>query len=160
MKIKPIIALLIIVSASIWLLSSCGNNKQMKDLQAYISKLKQATPVSQTVSASRMPSMPVAIKYSGNSWRAPFSGTGAVPSQAKSISNPLQGFPLTMLRFIGTLSQDKGIFAYVLAPDNRIYQVQMGDFIGDHHERVAHIYPDRLEVKEQGSESIKVLRIK
>ncbi len=64
-------------------------------------------------------------------------------------ANPLQAYPLSVLRFIGTLSRGNIIFAFIMSPDQMVYQVKQGDMIGDRNGKIISIYPDRINVMEQ-----------
>ena len=71
-------------------------------------------------------------KYQAETLRSPFT-TEEVTTKNKAIaSNPLQSYPLSMLRFVGTLFYGTHVSAIMMTPDNKVYQVKQNDIVGDH----------------------------
>ena len=57
-----------------------------------------------------------------------------------------------MLRFVGTVTQNGDTVAFITAPDSRIYQIKVGDVIGDRQGKVVTIDADRISLIEQSAE--------
>jgi type IV pilus assembly protein PilP len=60
----------------------------------------------------------------------------------------LEAFPLENLRMVGTLEQDKQIYALVRTNDNRVYQVKKGNYMGLNYGMVTSINEVELVLKE------------
>lgn len=136
------------------LLFACGDEKHLQKLHNYIVTLKEKVASQKTVTAINV-QFPKPFIYKAESLREPFKGTEAIKGDI--IVNPLRAYPINMLRFVGTLSKDDRLFAYILAPDNKLYQVTVGERIGDRNGKVSAILPNRLEVIEQDFDSGKSL---
>jgi type IV pilus assembly protein PilP len=61
---------------------------------------------------------------------------------------PLEAFPLENLKMVGTLAQKKDVFALIKTPDNNLYRVKSGDFIGQNFGRITDINESALKLKE------------
>jgi type IV pilus assembly protein PilP len=133
------------------LLISCRDSKGIQDLQVYIAKLRESVSHHQKKEVAPILQLPIGITYQATILRAPFAEQGAYAGPNRTIVNPLQEFSLNMLKFIGTLSMGQMITAFVLAPDNKVYQVNVGDSVGDRNGKVINIYQDRMEVREDSA---------
>lgn len=149
-KAGQIISLL----GAILCLVSCGRGTP-SDLQAYINKVKSAEAGSMAIVDSTLrvatPVPPVQVTYEAASRRSPFETMASTPVKNRVITNPLQTFPLDVLRFVGTVTQDAKTAAYVAAPDNRIYRIKVGDLIGEHDSKVMTIEPDKITLMDKYS---------
>ncbi len=61
---------------------------------------------------------------------------------------PLEAFPLENLKMVGTLQQKKDIYALIKTPDNNLYRVKTGDFMGQNFGRIIAINESALKLKE------------
>lgn len=61
---------------------------------------------------------------------------------------PLEAFPLENLKMVGSLSQKKEFFALIKTPDNNLYRVKMGDFMGQNFGRITDITESAVKLKE------------
>lgn len=61
---------------------------------------------------------------------------------------PLEAFPLENLTMVGTLQQQKNIYALIKTPDNNLYRVKTGDFMGQNFGRIIDISESALKLKE------------
>jgi type IV pilus assembly protein PilP len=129
------------------LLAGCGKSEHFNDLQLFI---KQTREHVLTLPRNKIASIvePVATTYSSSALRSPFSDA-ALPVSARVGMHPLNAFALSMLKLVGTLGDESKMWAVILAPDNSIYQVAVGDEIGDRYGKINKIYSDRMEVVEQ-----------
>lgn len=132
-------------------LSGCKGSEPYQDLQEYFKKVADGqAPYDRELNGLDIkPSEPVV--YSGNLRRSPFEEVGKVTAAGQVAAvpaNPLQAYSLNMLRLLGTVTEKGETFAYLSAPDNMIYRVQVGDMIGDHHGKVISIQPGLVNVME------------
>jgi type IV pilus assembly protein PilP len=67
------------------------------------------------------------------------------PSRRKG---PLEAFPLENLKMVGTLSQKREVFALIKTPDNNLYRVRAGDFMGQNFGRITDISESAVKLKE------------
>lgn len=145
---------LVIIIGSVLFLSACDGSKPFKDLQAFLEKLKQED-VKPDADKSKLVNNevePVSTQYVSDKLRSPFEIFEAAPSKGKATSNPLQAYPLDMLRFVGTVTQNNSTIAFISAPDNKIYQIKAGDIIGDRDSEVVKIESDKISLMEPTSE--------
>ena len=143
--------LLFAVLASALLLFGCDNKEHFKSLEDYILNMKRAI-INKKKAAVAPVVVPAVALYQAETLREPFADNQMLAAKVGS-TNPLQAYPLNMLKFVGTLSEKDTSTAYVIAPDAKLYQVKVGDNIGNHHGLITTILPDRIEVKEQDSET-------
>jgi len=60
----------------------------------------------------------------------------------------LESFPLENLKYVGTLSKGKQSVALMSAPDGQVYQVKIGNYVGQNYGVVTKIASDEVLVKE------------
>jgi type IV pilus assembly protein PilP len=65
---------------------------------------------------------------------------------------PLEAFPLENLKFVGYLEQGKKGVGLIAAPDNTVYQVRVGNYLGQNYGLVTKISQDEITVKEMVQE--------
>jgi type IV pilus assembly protein PilP len=131
-------------------LAGCGSNRHIRDLKQYVADL-QSSPTTAAGPVAIHYESPTPVTFETNAVRSPFEGgaeTAVKVNNADMLAHPLQGYALTGLKFKGTVTQGKEIFAFILAPDDKLYQVKLGDIIGDHYGKIVNIYSDRIEVQE------------
>lgn len=98
--------------------------------------------------------LPFAVSYHADKFRDPFKDNSeTVGSKQANYLSELMNYPISMLKFVGTLSIDGSLAAFILAPDNKIYQVKEGEMVGDRKGQVLHIYSDRIEIIEKDPDS-------
>ncbi len=143
------------VTLGAMLLTSCDRNKPFKDIQEHIDQLKHAAvkPGDEDKELLTKEAAPESAKFDAEKRRSPFEVMEAAPTKGKVSSNPLQAYPLDMLRFVGTVTQNGKTIAFISAPDNKIYQIKAGDIIGDHDSEVITIEADRISLMEQYSDN-------
>jgi type IV pilus assembly protein PilP len=85
----------------------------------------------------------------------PFKGRRAADSNASGLKpdfsrpkEPLESFPLESLKFVGFLQQGKRSVALISAPDNTVYQVKVGNYMGQNFGLVTSLSKDEVTVKE------------
>jgi type IV pilus assembly protein PilP len=134
------------------LLSGCDNNDHLDDLRNYMNEVKKSnsTPVAaQQVAA---PQLEKAITYKAAALRTPFHLTsGDTSDSTQPAATPLQSFPLSVLKFVGTSAEGETMTAYILTPNNMVFQVRKGDAIGEHYGKIISIQSGLLEIEERGT---------
>jgi Tfp pilus assembly protein PilP len=137
----------------ILLLSACSSDS--RELNTYIAKLKQSTKAEKQKALTPV-KIPKPATYQASNLRTPFELTESMAVDKNAgAKNPLQAHPITMLRFVGTLSENNTTAAYVMTPDNKVYQIKNNDIIGNHHGTIVGIYPDRIEIMEKETDDAK-----
>jgi type IV pilus assembly protein PilP len=130
----------------IFFIYACSDN-QHKDLRNHINSLKEMVNVMKVKSSLQPITEPKPATYQGSQLRAPFDSLENTNKVQGQISkNPLQAYPLSVLRFVGTASQENRSVAFITTPNNMVYQVKTGDIIGDHADEVMEINADNIKV--------------
>lgn len=141
---------LIILTVSL-LISGCGDNKHLNDTKKFIEQTRQAELQTDNHQVSgAMPALPKPVKYESDESNS--SNDGNNIANPKNLANPVLMYPLKSLQFIGTLTKDNRIYAYVMTPDGSVYLLKVGDFIGNKSGKIMKIDSNHVEINE-GSES-------
>jgi type IV pilus assembly protein PilP len=61
---------------------------------------------------------------------------------------PLEAYPLESLNMVGTLAKDKSTYALVRTPDKDVYQVSLGNYVGQNFGVITGITDSELRLKE------------
>lgn len=134
------------------LLSGCDNSDQLDDLRNYMNEVKKANENPPAIKEPATLSSEKAVTYRAATLRTPFHLVDSNASNSSQpAASPLQAFPLSVLKFVGTSAEGDAVTAYILTPNNMIFQVRKGDVIGEHYGKIISIQPTLLEVEEQGS---------
>lgn len=81
--------------------------------------------------------------------RADDSGrSGGLKPDLSRPKEPLESFPLESLKFVGYLEQGKKGVALIAAPDNTVYQVTVGNYMGQNYGLVTSLGKDEVAIKE------------
>ena len=125
------------------MLTACVN-KEMNDLQAYVSKTK-ATYKGHVEPLPEFKSQPP-YAYSAQEIRDPFKAVVDIEEAAgpyrgpKPDKNrpkePLEDFSLDSLRMVGTLSQHENEWVLIKDPDGLLHRVAVGHYMGKNYGRV------------------------
>lgn len=75
------------------------------------------------------------------------SGGGVQPDLTRR-KEPLEAYPLENLRMVGTLQQNKINFALVKTPDNNLFRVKVGNYIGQNFGLITEISESTIKLKE------------
>ena len=73
---------------------------------------------------------------------------GALQPPKDHRKGPLEAFPLENLKMVGTLQQLKNFYALIKTPDNNLYRVKPGDFMGQNFGRIIDINESAVKLKE------------
>ncbi len=127
------------------------------------SDLKQFVKESDNLPRGRIPPLPDVRPYEPFSYDAfnlvdPFkprkieppksaAGGGLQPDLARR-KEPLEAYPLENLRMVGTLQQGKTNYALVKSPDNNLFRVRTGNYVGQNFGLVTEISESAIKLKE------------
>ena len=78
----------------------------------------------------------------------PKGGGGALAPDLNRRREPLEAYPLENLRMVGTLEQKKEVYALIRAPDNTLYRVKLGNYLGQNFGRIVGISESAVKIKE------------
>ena len=136
-------------------LAACGGEQH--------SDLRQFVKDSDNLPRGRIPPLPEVKPYEPFTYNAydltdPFKPrkTEIVAKQSKPRPEldpnrrrePLEAFALETLKMVGTLQQKKEVYAVVKTPDNRLFRVRPGNFIGQNFGRITEISESTIKLKE------------
>lgn len=76
------------------------------------------------------------------------SDQGKLQPDFKRPKEALEGFPLENLKYVGTLKKGMQTTALMSAPDSQVYQVRVGNYVGQNFGVITKIAPDEILVKE------------
>ena len=132
------------------ILTGCGERRHLHELQHYVTQLRQATTLPKIL-PPRLTGLapPASVVYRGSNLRSPFVPALAVNAGANDGNQPLQNYPLTQLRYKGIVTQGANSWGFILAPDNKLYQVRLGDIIGDRYGKIITISSTSLVIQER-----------
>lgn len=147
--------LLTILLLSLLLLPGCSGNKE-DDLDIWMKDQKSKIK-------GKVEPLPELKKYEPFNYNAdgslsdPFKGRKA-PEVGGKVSGlqpdlqrpkePLEAFPLESLKFVGFLEQSKKGIALFAAPDKSVYQIRVGNYMGQNFGVVTGISKDEVTIKE------------
>lgn len=76
------------------------------------------------------------------------AGVGGLAPDLNRRREPLEAYPLENLRMVGTLEQKKQMHALVRAPDNTLFRVKNGNYVGQNFGRIVSISESAVKLKE------------
>ena len=136
-------------------LASCGG-------ESY-SDLRQFVKESENLPHGRIPPLPDVKPYEPFTYDAynlvdPFkprkieppktlAGGGIQPDLVRR-KEPLEAYPLENLRMVGTLQQNKATYALVKSPDNNLFRVKSGNYLGQNFGLITAISESTIKLKE------------
>lgn len=135
------------------LLTACGGD-------AY-EDLKQFVKASDNLPRGRIEALPEVRPYEPVAYNAfdlsdPFrprkveqsKGAGGLAPDMNRRKEALEAYPLDNLRMVGTLEQGRGIFALVRTPENTLYRVSQGNYLGQNFGFITQITDSSVTLKE------------
>ncbi len=144
--------------ASVILLSACGSS-EMDELKSWMdAERKSAVVVVPKISA---PKVYTPVPYMGKAEIAPFdtakltvviarlraaSSNGLEPDQNRP-KEALEAYPLDTLSLVGMIEKDKIKYGLIKA-DKTIYQIKLGNYLGQNFGMVVKITDSEVEIKE------------
>ena len=76
------------------------------------------------------------------------AGGGGIQPDLTRRKEPLEAYPLENLRMVGTLQQNKATFALVKSPDNNLFRVKLGSYMGQNFGLITEISESTIKLKE------------
>jgi type IV pilus assembly protein PilP len=148
---KPPIIILVLACAG---LASCGGER--------FSDLRQFVKESDNLPHGRIPPLPDVKPYEPYAYDAynlvdPFksrkieppktAGGGLQPDLTRR-KEPLEAYPIENLRMVGMLQQNKAYYALVKSPDNNLFRVKVGNYMGQNFGLITEIAESTIKLKE------------
>jgi type IV pilus assembly protein PilP len=136
------------------MLSGCSGEKH-GDLRAWVKE-------QDNLPRGRIPPLPEvkpyeAIEYAAFDLTDPFkprkieppktAQKGGIQPDPNRRREPLEAFPLESLKMVGVLQQ-KEIFALIKTPDNTLFQVKAGNYLGQNFGRIVAVSDSAIKLKE------------
>jgi type IV pilus assembly protein PilP len=128
------------------------------------SDLREFVKDSDNLPRGRIPPLPEAKPYEAFTYNAfdlidPFKPRKIEPPKAAGAGGgiqpdfnrprePLEAFPLENLKMVGTLQNQKAMYALVKTPDNNLFRVRAGNYLGQNFGRITGISESTIELKE------------
>ncbi|MBI4194508.1 MAG: pilus assembly protein PilP [Betaproteobacteria bacterium] len=145
----------LLLLAGCLVLSGCGEQH---------SDLKQFVKDSDNLPRGRIPPLPEVKPYEPFAYDAhdlidPFkprkitppksvAGAGGIQPDFNRRKEPLEAYPLENLKMVGTLQQKKVVHALVKSPDNNLFRVRPGNYMGQNFGRITDITETTIMLKE------------
>ena len=135
-------------------LAGCGGEKH-GDLRAWVKE-------QDNLPRGRIPPLPEvkpyeAIEYAAYDLTDPFkprkieppktAQKGGIQPDPNRRREPLEAFPLESLKMVGVLKQ-KETFALIRTPENTLYQVKAGNYLGQNFGRIVAVSDSTIKLKE------------
>ena len=136
-------------------LASCGG-EQYSDLRQFVKE-------SENLPHGRIPPLPDVKPYEPFTYDAynlvdPFkprkieppknAAAGGIQPDLNRRKEPLEAYPIENLRMVGTLQQGKTNFALVKSPDNNLFRVKPGNYLGQNFGLITEISESTIKLKE------------
>ena len=127
------------------------------------SDLKQFVKDSDNLPRGRIPPLPEVKPYEPFTYDAfnltdPFKPRKIEPPKATAGGGlqpdfnrrrePLESYPLENLKMVGTLQQKKNIYGLIKTPDNNLFRVKAGNYMGQNFGRITAISESTIQLKE------------
>jgi type IV pilus assembly protein PilP len=78
----------------------------------------------------------------------PVSGGGKLAPDANRRKEPLEAFPLESIAMVGALQQGKTVFGLVRTPERQVYQVHVGNYMGQDYGVITAIREGEIQLRE------------
>lgn len=147
----------IAIALSVLALTACSGEEH--------SDLRQFVKDSDNLPRGRIPPLPEVKPYEAFTYNAfdlldpfvprkiePPAGVkvagGIKPPDRNRRKEPLEAYPLENLKMVGTLNQKNRYHALVKAPDNNLFRVTSGNFMGQNFGRITDISETEIKLKE------------
>ena len=135
-------------------LASCGGEQY--------TELKQWVKEQDKLPHGRIPPLPDVKPYEPFTYNAydlidpfkprkiepPKTTAGGPAPDLTRRKEPLEAYPLENLRMVGTLQQSKATFALVKSPDNNLFRVKPGNYMGQNFGLITEISESTIKLKE------------
>lgn len=137
-------------------LAGCG--------ERYLDDVKKFVKDSDKLPPGRVPPLPEVKPYEAFTYDAydlidPFkprkitppkavAGAGGIQPDFNRRKEPLEAYPLENLKMVGTLQQQKVMHALIKTPDNSLFRVRAGNYMGQNFGRIVAISDSTIALKE------------
>jgi type IV pilus assembly protein PilP len=144
-----------VIALGLLVLAACG--EQHSDLRQFVKE-------SDNLPRGRIPPLPEVKPYEAVTYNAfdlvdPFTPRKVEPPKGASggrglqpdfnrRKEPLEAYPLENLRMVGVLQQNRVSHALIKAPDNNVYRVRAGNYLGQNFGRIVSVTDTTVELKE------------
>lgn len=135
------------------LLSGCGSD-DFDDLKIFMDQAgKGAAPALEPLPPVKMvvdqgyESMDLPDPFKPRSMKPAKSGGGKQPDLNRP-KGQLESYPLDALKMMGTIVKSGVIYALIKTPDNSLYKVKKGEYMGQNYGRVVSINASGIELLE------------
>ena len=148
------------VAAGVALLAACGGEEQgelrqelaamTKDLRGKVDPLPQVRsyePVPYKGESLVDPFVPSRIVVAQAAGSAGTGGGGGVQPDLNRPKEPLEAFPLDAIQMVGTLAQNKDMYALVRAGTN-LFRVKKGNYMGQNFGLITAVEEGQINLKE------------
>jgi len=78
----------------------------------------------------------------------PKAPSGVTQPDQNRRKEPLEAYPLENLRMVGTLQQSKTNYALVKSPDNNLFRVRPGNYMGQNFGLITEVSESSIKLKE------------
>ena len=148
-NLSPVFLGLVLLSA---LLSACSGS-QGDDLDKFMASAANDMGKGVEPLPEVLPYSPLQYNSDGTlsdpfKARKAASKSGALQPNTNRPKEALEAFPLESLKYVGSMSKNKSIYALIKTPDNTIQQVKTGNYIGPNFGLVTQINESDIVVKE------------
>ena len=146
----------LIVLLGCFALTGCGDR--------HLDEVKKFVKDSDKLPQGRIPPLPEVKPYEAFTYDAydlvdPFkprkivppkavAGAGGIQPDFNRRKEPLEAYPLENLKMVGTLQQQKVMHALVRSPDNNLFRVRAGNYMGQNFGRIVAINDTTIALKE------------
>jgi type IV pilus assembly protein PilP len=140
----------LLIFFGVFILSACGSDN--KDLEVWIGQIKAKTMpknvniaplkeyITQPYLAANMVS-PFSIKRMGDA-------VLEEPPDGARPKEPLESVPIESIQYIGLIKQQNKTTKATIKVDGKLYQVVIGNHIGQNYGKITRIDDDKIEVRE------------
>lgn len=133
------------------LLSGCSKSKDMEDLERFVEQTKQtpAQPIEPLPTVKPIDK----FSYTASQKRDPFvkvlqrNYNGIRPDMNRP-KEPLEAYTLDSLQMVGILTEHNKTWGIIVAPDNTVYRVNVGSYLGQNFGKVTAITPTEIKILE------------
>ncbi len=121
-----------------------------EELRHYVARIKSRppTPIEPIPVLEKYVAYPYPVHVERRSpFRAVVQNAHLKPDEERS-RQPLEAFPLDNLHMVGILSREGQTWAVIQAPDDKLYRVSKGDYLGERYGQVTEILPKSIKLVE------------
>lgn len=154
-QIKNLVIMLLLISLTLINTGCNQQDKKIKNVQTFISSIKQTK--GKPVEPLPQITTPELSQNKALQKRNPFSPAienQKIQPDTQHTKGPLESFPLSQLHFVGVLSQKNQIWALISSPDGAIYNIAIGQYIGQNYGKVSQITNKEITIQETLSDGL------